>query len=42
MLVKYKVQKGMHKAVQEIEERHMYQMVLIKKINIEKRLHWWR
>ena len=29
----------MHKAVQEVEERHMYQKVLDgKKINIEKRV----
>jgi hypothetical protein len=26
----------MHKAVQEVEERHVHQIVLMEKINIEK------
>ena len=26
----------MHKAVQEVEERHVYQKVLMERINIEK------
>jgi hypothetical protein len=42
MFVKYKVLNAMHKAVQEVEEGHMYQRVLMEKINIEKGFHRWR
>jgi hypothetical protein len=42
MLVKEKVLKGMHKAVQEVEGRHVYQKILMEKINIERGFHRWR
>jgi len=32
----------MHKAVQEVKERHVHQKVLMEKINIEKGFHRWR
>jgi len=32
----------MHKAVQEVEGMHMYQKVLMEKINIGKEFHRWR
>jgi hypothetical protein len=42
MLVSWKVLKRMHKAVQEVEERHVYQKVLMEKINIEEGFYRWR
>jgi hypothetical protein len=32
----------MHKAVQEVKEKHVYQKVLMEKIKIEKGFHRWK